>query len=416
MAKPQISIPLDIDDVNVLKGEVSQNGDLHINLESSLNYGCCRRCGQKLTKLHGYDAWVKVQHLPILGHAVFLHYRPKRYACPNCDGKPTTTQQLAWHEPNSPHTKAYDEYLLRCLVNSTVQDVSTKERLSYDRVLGVLERCIARKVDWTRCQRLNVVGLDEIARLKGHGDFVTIVSARLPDGQLAILGVLADRQKETVKAFLQSIPPVLRATIRTVCSDLYEGYLQAVHEVLPKARQVIDRFHVAKLYRAAADAVRKTELKRLRKTLAKADYQQLKGSLWTFRKNEADLEPKERAILNRLFTHSPVLEQAYSLREQLTAIFEQPPFKNDAKRALRAWEAQVVDSGLTCFDSFRKTLHRHWEAITNYFVDLQTSGFVEGFNNKLKVLKRRCYGITNLDHLFQRLFLDLEGYRLFACD
>ena len=136
--------------------------------------------------------------------------------------------------------------------------------------------------------------------------------------------------------------------------------------------------------------------------------------MWAFRKNEADLEPEERAILNRLFAYSPVLQQAYALREQLTAIFEQPPLKNDAKRALRAWEAQVRASGLTCFDGFLKTLHRYWEPITNYFVDLLTSGFVEGFNNKLKVLKRRCYGLTNLDHLFQRIFLDLEGYRLFA--
>jgi transposase len=39
---------------------------------------------------------------------------------------------------------------------------------------------------------------------------------------------------------------------------------------------------------------------------------------------------------------------------------------------------------------------------------------VEGPNNQLKVLKRRCYGLFNLSHLFQRIFLDLEGYRLFA--
>jgi len=414
MGKPQISIPLDIDDVNVIKIEVRPKGDLDITLESSLKYGYCRRCGQKLTKLHSYDAWVKVRHLPILGHAVFLHYRPKRYECPDCDGKPTTTQQLAWHEPNSPHTKAYDEYLLRCLINSTVQDVSTKERLGYDAVEGVLERCLAQQVDWTRYERLGVLGIDEITRLKGHGDFITVVSARLPDGELTLLGVLANRKKETVKAFLESIPPKLSGTIRTVCSDLYEGYLQAVHEVLPKARQVIDRFHVAKLYRQAADELRKSELKRLRTTLPKADYQQLKGCLWAFRKNKADLEPNERAILDHLFAHSPLLKQAYDLREQLTAIFEQPPFKNDAKRALRAWEARLRASGLTCFDGFLKTLHRYWEPMTNYFVDLLTSGFVEGFNNKLKVLKRRCYGILTLDHLFQRIFLDLEGYRLFG--
>src|SRR5205814_6302186 len=97
-----------------------------------------------------------------------------------------------------------------------------------------------------------------------------------------------------------SIPPKLRGTIRSVCSDLYEGYLEAVHEVLPNARQVIDRFHVAKLYRNAADDLRKTELKRLRQTLPQADYQQLKGSLWAFRKNEPDLNPDERIILDRL--------------------------------------------------------------------------------------------------------------------
>lgn len=118
--------------------------------------------------------------------------------------------------------------------------------------------------------------------------------------------------------------------------------------------------------------------------------------------------------MERLFSHSPVLEQAYLRREQLTTIFEQPPYKNDAKRALRAWETQVALSGLTCFDGFLKTLHRYWEPITNYVVDLLTSGFVEGFNNKLKVLKCRCYGITHLGHLFQRIFLDLEGYRLFV--
>ena len=55
----------------------------------------------------------------------------------------------------------------------------------------------------------------------------------------------------------------------------------------------------------------------------------------------------------------------------------------------------------------------HYE-ITNYFLKRETSGLVEGINNKIKVLKRRCYGIFNLGHLFQRLFLDLEGYRLFA--
>ena len=61
------------------------------------------------------------------------------------------------------------------------------------------------------------------------------------------------------------------------------------------------------------------------------------------------------------------------------------------------------------------TTLEHWlEDIANYFIDRHTSGFVEGFNNKLKVIKRRCYGILNVTHLFQRVQLDLYGYSLFA--
>ena len=54
------------------------------------------------------------------------------------------------------------------------------------------------------------------------------------------------------------------------------------------------------------------------------------------------------------------------------------------------------------------------DEITNYFLDRQTSGFVEGLNNKIKVIKRRCYGILNVKHLFQRIYLDLSGYALCA--
>lgn len=136
--------------------------------------------------------------------------------------------------------------------------------------------------------------------------------------------------------------------------------------------------------------------------------------MWAFRKRHDDLLPDERAVLDRLFALSPSLNVACTLREDLTAIFDTAPGKNRAKRLLRDWQARVRGTGLNCFDTFLDTLDRFWNEITNYFVDFQSSGFVEGLNNKLKVLKRRCYGLFNLGHLFQRIFLDLEGYRLFS--
>jgi len=65
-------------------------------------------------------------------------------------------------------------------------------------------------------------------------------------------------------------------------------------------------------------------------------------------------------------------------------------------------------------DGFLTTVANWREEITNYFLQRQSSGFVEGLNNKLKVLKRRCYGLDSVKTLFQRLWLDLEGYRLFG--
>jgi transposase len=309
---------------------------------------------------------------------------------------------------------AYDRYLLRVLVNSTIEDVTHKEHVSYDSMVGVLERCVADTVAWERFSDLNVLGIDEIALKKGQRDYVVIVSTRQKDGTLAILGVLPDRTQATVKAFLDSIPQRLRDTITTTCCDLYDSYLQAARASLPHVRLVIDRFHVARLYRDAADSLRKSEMNRLKRTLAPEPYRTLKGALWAFRKHHDDLLPDEQAVLNRLFALTPILKVAYLLRDDLTDIFDTAPAKNKAKRLLRDWQARVHASALHCFDKFLDTLDRFWNEITNYFVDFQSSGFVEGLNNKLKVLKRRCYGLFNLSHLFQRIFLDLEGYRLFS--
>jgi len=414
MSTAQITIPLDIPDIKVLQAKITERGEFIITVESTLSSAHCHQCGREIRKSHGHDDWVTVRHLPILGRPVYIRYRPRRYQCKGCAGHPTTTQQVVWHESNSPQTTAYDTHLLLQLVNSTVEDVSIKEQLAYDAVLGVIERRVENRVDWTRYTHLGVLGLDEIALKKGHRDFVVIVTARGPEGRIAILGVLADREKATVKQFLQGIPAPLAQTIHTLCTDMYEGYIQAVREVLSHVRIVIDRFHVAQKYRDAADSVRKRELKRLKQELPKAEYQQLKGSLGAFRKNQADLSPEEQERLARLFAYSPELQAAYILREELTTIFNQAQSLPEAQEQIRAWQECVRHSGLSCFDDFLNTLDRWWKEITNYFVHRDSSGFVEGLNNKIKVLKRRCYGLFNLGHLFQRIFLDLEGYRLFA--
>lgn len=68
---------------------------------------------------------------------------------------------------------------------------------------------------------------------------------------------------------------------------------------------------------------------------------------------------------------------------------------------------------LDTFDGFIQTLINHWQPILNYFRQRVTSGFVEGLNNKIKTIKRRCYGIRKPSTPFQRIWLDLFGKKRF---
>jgi transposase len=413
MPKPQVTIPLEIPGIEVLKSEINKAGELVITVESTKPNTVCSHCGKIIRKFHGYDAWVEIRYLPVFGHPAYLRYRPKRYRCDECDGHPTTTQSLDWHEPKSPNAYFYEQHILLQLVNATIEDVSIKENLSYDRVQGILERQISERVDWSRFTQIGTLGLDEIALKKGHRDFVVIVTAR-KGNRISILAVLADREKTTVVDFLRSIPERLKKTITTACTDMYEGYTEAIREELSHVRLVIDRFHVTRAYRECLDEVRKVELRRLKKELPATEYALLKGSIWALRRHKQDLLPEEKNILNRLFSLSLDIKKAYDLQNMLTDIFEAHLCVESAKAKITNWIELVIQSGLSYFDRFLKTLASWMDPILNYFIARETSGFVEGFNNKIKVLKRRCYGITNVDNLFRRIFLDLEGYRLFT--
>ena len=100
--------------------------------------------------------------------------------------------------------------------------------------------------------------------------------------------------------------------------------------------------------------------------------------------------------------------------EGLRAFFETDTSKVVGVRRINAWMKRVRASGLDCYTSVIKLLERWLDYIANYFHERQTSGFVEGLNNKIKVLKRRCFGIINPTSLFQRMTLDMHGYRRFG--
>ena len=116
MAKNDVTVPLGIPEVEVVKTEINKRGELIITIRSTKKGTNCRWCGNWITKPHGHDKWVEVRHLSVFGRPTYLRYQPRRYRCESCEEKPTTTQELDWHEKGSPNTIAYDDHVLLQLV------------------------------------------------------------------------------------------------------------------------------------------------------------------------------------------------------------------------------------------------------------------------------------------------------------
>lgn len=409
-----VNLPLDLPDVRVVASQLLKDATLLIEVESTLRTAQCHRCGREIDRFHGFDRPIRLRHLPVFGRTVLIEIQPKRYRCPYCEGGPTSTQRCAWYDPNRPHTTAFEQDVLKRLIHGTVADVSRQLDLGVKAVEGIMDHRLAPAVDWTAFTALETLGIDEVALCKGQGHYVAVVWARDAAGTTHVLAVLPDRLQATVQGFLETLPSALKGTIRRVCIDMWEGYAGAVATALPQAHLVVDRFHVAVQYREAVDELRKQEFRRLNagrpanQALPTADWRPLLRREWL------SLTPAQQGQLVELFEQTPTLASAYLLRNTLTAIFDCTPERATAQTRLQRWTEQAKASGLHCFDKFLNTLHNWQDGILNYFEGRHTSGFVEGLNNKLKLLKRRCFGLDDPVELFRRLWLDIEGPRLWA--
>lgn len=191
-----IQIPLDIPDVEVLRTEVHPDDKLLIWVESQVESVACGLCGREVRATFGHGQELQLRHLPVLGMETYICIRPRRGRCLECETEPTTTQVSEWYEQRSPHTRAYDRYLLKQLVNSTIEDVSLSENVGYDAIVGALNRQIDTQVDWEQVDDLSTVGIDEVAMSKGRKNYAAIITARQKDGKVRILAVLPDRKKQ----------------------------------------------------------------------------------------------------------------------------------------------------------------------------------------------------------------------------
>lgn len=233
-----------------------------------------------------------------------------------------------------------------------------------------------------------MICLDEITLHKGHGKFILVISA--PELGL-VLDVLEDRSKEKLLAWLEERGEEWRAGVEVACSDMWDAYQEAVAEKLPKARRVVDRFHVMKNLNDALTKARRTiqqEADEAMKTI-------LKGCRWLLVKNRENLTADDQGKLTGMLAASPELHACYTLKEDFRALFNQSLAREEAEKKLEEWVTRVEASSLKALKKFVGTLRNWWQQILNYFVDRVNNGFAEGVNLKIKMLNRRGFGYRN---------------------
>ena len=298
-------------------------------------------------------------------------------------------------------TEAYEPYVTdRCREHSW-QRISVLEKLGYDAVEGIYKRVLPRKLSVREGLEVRVLGIDAIAQHKGHRDFVCVLSD-IERGK--VIEVLPSRTKATLEAYFDGLRPRQRAAIEVVSIAMWEAYADVARTKVPQAAIVVDRFHVMKNLQEKRQDARRTA----QRQLPQAMRDELKGLRWLLGRNDADLDAAGRQQLQRAFEIWPELAMLHGLKEEFRAFYERKN-RRTAIRALATWIAKVQQSGHKALLKCVETVCRWEQEILTYVDERITNGFVEGTNNKIKLIKRRAFGFRNFENFRYRILHECGG-------
>jgi transposase len=217
-----------------------------------------------------------------------------------------------------------------------------------------------------------------------------------------VLDVLPDRQKESLVKWLTRPPDGIDlTTLAFAATDLWTHYRAAVNVVFPNVAVVADRFHVVQnLHKVIHDVRREAQ----KAATDDEERKQLKGLRFLLLKNQHNLTDSDQERLDALADSHPNLFRLWQLRQELHDWYEVRTTPDLARATLEQWITNARQLGTTHLDSFCDTLINWQTEIVNFFHERITSGFVEGMNSKIRVLKRIAFGIPNFDHFRLRVF------------
>lgn len=340
----------------------------------------CNYCGRLTDELHQTNS-VLVRDLSISGQMVYLKVPRRKFYCKDCQR--FFTENLEFMEARRKYTVRYEEYIYGRVNVSSVEQVSREESLSWDQVNGIYQRqCEVKKKDW---QGVKHVGMDEIAKRKGHQNFVTVLGD-IEKGEL--IEVIDSHQQDKIIEVLMEKPLEVREGVEQVSVDMWGGFPKVIEKVFPNAVIVTDRFHVMKAVNKELNKIRKQTKLNVR----------IKGEKWLLLKNREDLKEEELEKLELVLKQSARLRKAYEYKESFREIYEKVNDKEEGRLKFTEW----LENAKSIYTDVISTIRRNLDSICNYFLSRITNGAMEGINNRLKLIKRQAYGFMNFDNMRNR--------------
>jgi transposase len=350
-----------------------------------LDVHACRRlpCGScgALCRVRDRLAPRTWRHVPLWGIAVKLIYRPARVSCEQCGA--VRVESIPWSQGKCRLSEGLIWLLSAWCRLLAWEQVARLFGVHWNTVATAVRQAVSYGLAHRDMGNILYIGVDELSRQKGHVYVTNVYDLK----QKRLIWSGEGRSQETLKAFFAEHGKAIKDKVKGVCCDMWQPYIDIIHDNLPDTPLVFDRFHITQQLLKAVDGVRREEAHELRKT----NPELLKRTRYLWLKNPENLTEKQRGRLGYLEGLNLRCNRAYLLKESFREFWEYT-CKDRAKRFLKKWFWWATHSRLKPMRDFAWTLRRHEEDILNYFELRIDNGAVEGMNNKAKVVSHRCYG------------------------
>jgi len=384
-----ITVALQLPEVRVMR-QVESQETITVEVEYRARSALCPRCGRSVVKVHSISRQQK-RDRRLWDKPVFLLIRKRRFRCWRC-GKVFTEPDPVCG-PRRRTSQRFRQELGQQAIDRPVRHVARKEGVAE----ALVRRCVTEEASRlleapAKPTPARILGLDEFSIKKGQVYDTAVVDLE----HKQVMGVVSGHRQQEVAAFFNAFPEP--EEVKVVVMDMHEPFRQAVELCLPQARVVADKFHVLWHVHRALDQVRSS----LQPVRGK------KGELFRSRylllTAAERLNPEKYGRLLDFLWGYPLLQRAWALKEAFRVWYSSPT-RVQAEVKLALWENWVKEEGPEPFRGLLPMLRNWRQEILNYFDYPYTNGFLEGKNNRIKVIKRVAYGYRNQANFRQRILL-----------